>query len=163
MIYLHMVIFNFRNNSINMTLNSSIWFQFWKNIQQIILSPTENLTMEEFHTINTTTCLAHKLEITFINKNYQFLPNLNIYKLLYKLMIYVVNHTDHFTVEILMSTCGSLVCLKEFLLFPTNDVQTLIAILSLPWMDISNNIFINLPLYKYLNIILKNNSTLFGK
>jgi hypothetical protein len=161
--YLYTVILNFRSNSINMTINSSIWFQFWKNLQQIILSPTENLTMEEFHTINTTTCLAHKLEITFIDKNYQFLPKLNIDKLLNKLMIYLVNHNDHFNVEILISTCGSLVCLKEFLLFPINDVQTLIAILSLPWMDISNNMFNNLPLYKYLNIILKNNSTVFSK
>lgn len=153
----------FRCNSINMTINSSIWFKFWKNLQQIILSPTENLTVEEFHTINTTICLAHKLEITYIDKNYQFLPNIIIDKLLNKLMIYVLNHTDHSTVEILISTCGSLVCLKEFLLFSINDAQILIAILSLPWMEMSNSMFNNLPLYKYLNNILKNNSILFSK
>lgn len=155
--------FNFRSNSVIMTINSSIWFKFWENLQQIILSPTENLTVEEFHTINTTTCLAHQLEITFIDKNYQFLSNISVNKLLNKLMIFVLNHTDHSTIEILISTCGSLVCLKEFLLFSIIDGQTLIAILSLPWMDISNSMFNNLPLYKYLSILLKNNSTLFSK
>jgi len=84
-------------------------------------------------------------------------------KLLNKMMIFVINQFDYSAMEILLSTCGSLVCLKEFSTFSTNDVQTLIAVLSLPWMDISNDIFKMLPLYKYLNVIMTKYSTLFCK
>lgn len=146
-----------------MTISSSIWFQFWKNLNKIIESPTEYITMEEFNIINTIACLANHLDIILINENYQLLPNINIERLLFKIIIFVLNQHDCSTIKILLSICGSLVCLKECLLFSINDAQTLIAIISLPWIDNSNNIFKNLPSYKYLSIIKKKYSTLLGK
>lgn len=98
-----------------------------------------------------------------MNENYQPLLNINIDKLLNKMLIYVLNHVNHFTLDILISTCGSLVCLKECSSFPTNDTKTLIAVLSLPWMNISKNEFNFLPLYSYLNVILQKYSTLLSK
>jgi len=121
------------------------------------------LSVKEFYVVNTTVCLAHRLDITLINENYAFFPNINIDKLLNKMITYVINYADCSIIKTLLSTCGSFVCLKEFSSFSTNDAQTLIAIISLPWMDISNNIFKDLPLYKYLYIIMKKWSTLLSK
>lgn len=146
-----------------MAISSSIWLQFWNNLNKIIESPTEYITMEEFNIINTTVCLANHLDIILIDENYQLLPNVNIERLLYKIITFVLNHHDSSTIEILLSICGSLVCLKECLLFSKNDAQTLIAIISLPWIDSSNSVFKNLPSYKYLSIIKKTYSTLLGK
>lgn len=146
-----------------MTASSSLWYQFWKNLNQTIQSPTENLTTNEFHVINTTVCLAHYLDTTLIVKYYQVLPDLKTDKLLYKMINYVLNHVDCFTLETLFTTCGSLVCLNEFSSFSTIDAQTLIAIFSLPWMSISNNLFKHLPFYKYLNAVTKKCSTLLSK
>lgn len=146
-----------------MTLSSSIWFQLWTYLNQTIQSVTENVTTKEFHMIYTTACLAHHLDITLINENYQLLPNINIDKLLNKMLAYVLIHVDYSTIEILLSTCGSLACLKEFFTISTNNAQTLIAILSLPWMDISNSIFKSLPCYRYFNVIMKKYSTLLGE
>lgn len=142
---------------------SSIWFQFWKNINQTLQSSTEILTKKEFQIINTTACLAHHLDMTFKNENYQFLQNININKLLSKMMDYVVNHDDRLTLETLVSTCGSLVSLKEFSSILNNDTKTLIAILSLPWISTSNNMFRNLALYKNLNVITSKYSALLSK
>lgn len=108
-------------------------------------------------------CLAHYLDMTLIIKYYQLLPDLNTDKLLFKMMSYVLNHVDCFTLETLLSTCGSLVCLNEFSSFSMINAQTLIAILSLPWMSISNSLFKHLPLYKYLNAITNKYSTLLSK
>lgn len=146
-----------------MTVSSPLWYQFWKNLNQTIQSPTENLTTKEFHVINTTVCLAHYLDMTLVVKYYQLLPDLNTNKLLFKMMNYVLNHVDCFTLETLFSTCGSLVCLNEFSSFSTIDAQTLIAILSLPWMSSSNSLFKHLPLYKYLNAVTKKCSALLSK
>lgn len=145
-----------------MTISSSIWFKIWKNLNEAVQS-IENLTIEEFCTINTITSLAYHLDSTATNKNYQFLPNIKIDKLLNKMMIFVLNRIDYFTIESLLSTCGNLVCLKESSSYLINDTRTLIAILSLPWMDISNNIFNSLPLYIQLNGIVKKYSTLLSK
>lgn len=146
-----------------MTILSSIWCQLWTNFNQTIQSLTENFTIEEFHMIYTTACLAHHLDIILINENYQLLPNINFDKLLNKMLTYVLTHVDYSTIEILLSTCGSLACLKEFSTISTNNVQTLVAILSLPWMDISNSLFKSLPCYKYFNVIMKKYSALLGK
>lgn len=146
-----------------MTISSSIWSQIWCSLNQTIQSPTENLTIEEFQIINTTTCLAHHLNITLVNENYQYLPNNNINKLLKKMLTYVLNHVNYSTIEILLSSCGNLVCLQECSTFLANDAQTLLAILSLPWMNISNGIFKSLPLYNILNIITKKYSTILSK
>jgi len=146
-----------------MTIPSSIWFQFWKNLNQSLQSSTEILTTKEFQIINTTTCLAYHLDMTFKNENYTFLQNINTNKLLSKLMDYVLNHDDRFTIETLVSTCGSLVSLKEFSSFLTDDAKTLIAILSLPWMSSSNTLFRHLPSYKHLNIIVSKYSALLSK
>lgn len=145
-----------------MTISSSIWFKIWKNLDEAVQS-IENLTIEEFRTINTITSLAYHLDSTATNKNYQFLPNIKIDKLLNKMMIFVLNQIDYFTIESLLSTCGNLVCLKESSSYLINDTRTLIAILSLPWMDISNNMFNSLPLYIQLNGIVKKYSTLLSK
>lgn len=146
-----------------MTASSSIWFQFWKSLNQIVESPSENLTMEEFCTINTTVCLARHLDMTLVIKYHQLLPDLNTNKLLYKMMTYVLNHFSYFTLETLLSTCGSLVSLTEFSSFSTIDAQTLIAVLSLPWMNISNSLFRHLPLFEYLNAFTTRCSTLLSK
>lgn len=146
-----------------MTLSSSIWSQIWCILNQIIQSPTENLTIEEFQIINTTTCLAHHLNIILVNENYQFLPSKNINKLLNKMLTYVLNHINYSTIEILLSSCGNLVCLQECSTFLVNDAQSLLAILSLPWISISNGIFKSLPLYNILNIIVKKYSTILSK
>jgi hypothetical protein len=146
-----------------MTIPSSIWFQFLKILNQTLQSSTEILTAKEFQIINTATCLAHHLDMTFKNESYQFLQNINTNKLLIKMMEYVLNHDDRFTIETLVSTCGSLVSIKEFSSFLTNDAKTLIAILSLPWMSISNSIFRNLSLYKHLNAIVSKYSALLSK
>lgn len=142
---------------------SSIWFQFWKNLNQTLQSSTDMLTTKEFQIINTTTCLAHHLDMTFKNEDYQFLPNINTHKLLSKMMDYVVNHVDSFTIETLVSTCGCLLSLKEFSSILNNDTKTLIAILSLPWMSTSKSIFNNLALYKHLNVIVSKYSALLSK
>lgn len=152
----------YRNNSVNMITSSSIWFQIWKKFNQTIESPTESLTTEEFHIINTTTSLAHHLDLALINENYQPLLNINVDKLLNKMMSYVLNNVNYRTAELFLSTCGSLVCIKEFSSFSTNDAQTLIAILSLPWMDVSNNIFKLLPLNKFINVIMNKYSAILG-
>lgn len=146
-----------------MTILSSIWFQFWKNLNQTLQSSTEILTTKEFQIINTTICLAHHLDMTFKNENYQFLQNINTNKLLSKIMDYVVNHDDRFTLETLVSTCGSLVSLKEFSFNLNNDTKTFIAILSLPWISNSNSMFRNLTLYKHLNVIMSKYSALLSK
>jgi len=146
-----------------MTLLSSIWFQFWKNLNQTLQSSTEIITTKEFQIINTTACLAHHLDMAFKNENYQFLQNINTNKLLSKMMDYVVKHDDRFTLETLVSTCGSLVSLKEFSSTLNNDTKTLIAILSLPWMSTSNSMFRNLALYKHLNVIMSKYSALVSK
>jgi len=155
--------YDFRNNVIKMTKLSSIWFQLWKNFNKIIESPIENCTVEEFHIINTIARLAHHLDITLINENYQLFPDINMSKLLNKIMVFVLNHVDFSAMELLLSTCGSLVCIKEFSTLSPNDAQTLIAVLSLPWMEISDGAFKMLPLYKYLNVIVTKYSTLFGE
>jgi len=142
---------------------SSIWFQFWKNLNQTLQSSNEILTTKEFQIINTTTSLALHLDMTLKDENYQFLLNINTNKLLSKMMDYVVNHDDRFTIETLVSTCGSLVNLKEFSSILNNDTRTLIAILSLPWMSTSNSIFRNLALYKHLNVIVTKYSALLSK
>jgi len=146
-----------------MKMLSSIWYQLWKNLNQTLQSSTEILTTKEFQIINTTTSLAHHLDMTLKNKNYQFLQNININKLLSKMMDYAVNHDDRITLETLISTCGSLVSLKEFSSLLNNDTKTLIAILSLPWMSTSNSIFNNLALYKHLNVIVSKYSALLSK
>lgn len=146
-----------------MTKLSTIWFQFWKNCNQAILSPTEYLTTEEFYFINTTTSLAYHLDNILINPNVQFLTNINIDKLLNKMMNYVLKQDNYSTIEILFSTCGCLVGLKESLTFSTSDTQVLIAVLSLPWMNISNNLFKSLSIYNYLNAIKKKYSNFLGK
>jgi len=147
-----------------MTILSSIWLQFWKNLNQTLQSSTEILTTKEFEMINTTACLAHHLDMTFKNENHQFLQNINTNKLLSKMMDYVVNHNDRCTLETLVSTCGSLVNLKEFSNILNNDTKTLIAILSLPWISSSSNgMFRNLALYKHLNIIMSKYSALLSK
>lgn len=143
--------------------SSSLWYRFWKNLIQTIESPTENLTTKEFLVINTTVCLAHYLDTTLSVKYYQLLPDLKIDKLLFKMMNYMLNHVDCFTLETLFTTCGSLVCLNEFSSFSSIDAQTLIAILSLPWMSISNNLFKHLPFSKYLNAVAKKCYTLLSK
>ncbi|CAI6361847.1 unnamed protein product [Macrosiphum euphorbiae] len=153
---------NEKNNSINMTILSSIWFQFWKNLNQTLQSSTEILTTKEFKIINTTACLAHHLDMAFKNENYQFLQNINTNQLLSKMMDYVVKHDDRFTLETLVSTCGTLVSLKEYSSILNNDTKTLIAILSLPWMSTSNSMFRNLALYKHLNVIMSKYSVLLN-
>jgi len=146
-----------------MTTLSSIWCQFWKNLKQAVQSSTEHVTTEEFYVINTTACLANHLDITLMDENYQLLPNINIEKLLNKVMTYSLNHVDYSTLETLLLTCGSLACLKEFSSFSTNDSQTLIALISLPWLGCSNNVFKNLPSYNYLHIIMNKYSDLLSK
>lgn len=146
-----------------MTISSSIWFQLWKNFNEIIQSPIDNFTMEEFRIINNISRLGHHLDIILINENYQLFPDINVNKLLNKLMVFIINHIDYYTMEILLSTCGSLICIKEFSTLSTNDAQTLVAVLSLPWIEYSDGIFKILPLYKYLNIIMTKRSTLFSK
>lgn len=154
---------NSRNKLINMTTLSSIWCQFWKNLNQALELSSEYTNTEEFHVINTTACLAYHLDIALMDENYQLLPNINIEKLLSKVMAYSLNHVDYSTLETLLSTCGSLACLKEFSSFSTNDAQTLIALISLPWLDYSNNAFNNLPSFKFLNIMMNKYSILFSK
>lgn len=146
-----------------MTTLSSIWCQFWKNLNQVIQSSTEHITTEEFYVINTIACLANHLDITLMDENYQLLPNINIEKLLNKVMTYSLNHVEYSTLETLILTCGSLVCIKEFSSFSTNDAQTLIALISLPWLGCSNNVFKSLPSYNYLNIIMNKYSDLLSK
>lgn len=147
-----------------MVVSSSLWCQFWKNLNQTIQSLTENLTTKEFHVINTTVCLAHYLDMTLTIKYHKLLPDLNTDKLVFKLMNYVLNHVDCLeTLETLFITCGSLVCLNEFSSFSTIDAQTLIAILSLPWMSISNSLFKHLPLYECINAVSKKCSSLLSK
>jgi len=146
-----------------MPIPSSIWFQFWKYLNQTIQSSTEILTAKEFQIINTAISLALHLDMIFKDENYQFLQNINANKLLNKMMDHVLNHNDIFTIETLVSTSGSLVSIKEFSSFSTDDAKTVIAILSLPWMSISNNIFRNLPLYKHLSAIASKHSILLSK
>lgn len=155
--------YNFRNNSINMAIPSSIWFQFWKYLNKTVQSSTEILTAKEFQIINTAICLALHLDMIFKDENYQFLHNINANKFLNKMMDHVLNHNDLFTIETFVSTSGCLVSIQEFSSFSTNDAKTLIAIISLPWMSISNNIFRNLPLYKQLSAIVSKYSILLSK
>lgn len=154
----------FRNDLIiNITKASPFWFKILKTFNQTILSPIEYLTTEEFYYIYATTSLAHHLDMTLINKNYHLFTNINIDKLLNKMMNYVLKHTNCSTLEILLVTCGCLVGLKESISFSTNDSQILIAVLSLPWLNISNNIFKSLPIYNYINDIMKKCSSLLSK
>jgi len=146
-----------------MTKLSSIWFQLWKIFNKIIESPIKNFTLEKFHIMNTIARLAHHLDITLINENYQLFPDINMNKLLNKIIVFVLNHVDYSAMELLLSTCASLVCIKEFSTLSTNDAQTLIAVLSLPWMGISDSAFKMLPLYKYLNVIVTKYPILFGE
>lgn len=155
--------YNFRNNYVYMTISSSIWSHIWENLNQTIQSPIENLTIEEFQIINTTTCLAHHLDIILINENYKFLPNINIDKLINKMLNYVLNHVNYSTMETFLSSCGNLVCLKECSSFLVNNVHTLLGILSLPWMSISNGVFKILTTYNILNIIMNKYSTILSK
>lgn len=145
-----------------MTILSSIWFQFWKNLNQTLQS-TQILTTKEFQIINSTTCLAHHLDMVFKNENYTFLQNISTHKLLNKMIDHVLNHSDRFTIQTLVTTCGSLVSLKEFSSFSTDDAKTLIAILALPWMSTSNTIFRNLPSYKHLNVIVNKYSAVLSE
>lgn len=121
------------------------------------------LTSEEFYTMNNIVSLAHHLDKILTDQVYQILPNINFDKLLNKIMSYVLKNTNCSTLETLLSTCGSIVCLKEFSSYSTNEAKSLIAVLSLPWMDISNGLFKTLPLYKYLNVIMDKHSSLLGK
>ncbi|VVC41563.1 Hypothetical protein CINCED_3A002699 [Cinara cedri] len=153
---------NEKNNYVYMTISSSIWSRIWEKFNQAVESPNENLTIEEFQIINCTASLAYHLDTNLINENYQFLPNMNIDKLLNKMLTYVLNYVNYSTIETLLSSCGNLVCLQESSTFSVNNAQTLLAILSLPWMGISNGLFKSLPLYNILNIIMKKYSTILS-
>lgn len=146
-----------------MTLASPFWLQIWKNFNQVIHSPVEYLTTDEFYYINATISLAHHLDTTLINQNYLFLNDINIDMLLNKMMNYVLKNSNYYTLEILLAICGYLVDLKESFSYSTNDNQILIAILSLPWLNISNNIFKSLSIYNNLNNIMKECSILLSK
>lgn len=146
-----------------MTTRSSIWLQLSNKLNQILQSSIEYCTTEDFHTINTIFCLARHLDVSLINESYQLFPYIDVGRLLKKVMNYVLNNTNCFTLDKFVSTCGNLVCLREFSSFSTNDAQTLIAVISLPWINNSNSIFKSLPLYKFLDLIVKKYFSLLSK
>ncbi|XP_050431325.1 serine/threonine-protein kinase ATR [Adelges cooleyi] len=135
----------------NLLMQSSIWHQLWEKLSKIIKSTTEKLTLDEYQIINAILRLARCLDTKLSWETYQLFQNINIDKLLEKILVYVVNHVNYHTLETLITSCGSLICLKECISFPPNNVKTLIAVLTLPWASTSNSIVKTLSFYKHLN------------
>ncbi|XP_050524661.1 serine/threonine-protein kinase ATR isoform X2 [Daktulosphaira vitifoliae] len=146
--------FDFHKDSIIDILTiSTIWRQIWEELNNIIKTTNKILTPNKYQTINAIIRISHRLDTKLKKNKEKLLKNIEIDNLLEKLIIYAVNFVDYSVLEILISTCGSLICLTECNFYLQNTIKSIVAILTLPWANTYGSMFKNTLHYKYLNIL----------